>query len=79
MTVELGSALVFQEDEAIFVEAGRTEDAKLLRLRSNIPEEDMATVEALLAETIADKDAETAKAMEEKDKALDEKDKVIEA
>ena len=53
------------EAEAI-VEAGRTEDVKLLLLRSNLKEEDMATVEMLLAK----KDVEMAKAMEEKHKAI---------
>lgn len=67
------SEYVVAEDEAI-VEAGRTEDVRLLRLRSNKKEQDMATVEEIVAETIAEKD----KAMAEKDaqttKAVEEKD-----
>ena len=39
--------LLHVEDEAI-VDAGRTENAKLLLLRANLKEEDMAMVETLL-------------------------------
>ena len=59
------------EDEAI-VDAGRTEDVRLLRLRADLDEESMTTVEEIAAE----KD----EAMGERDQAMTkvaEKDKVI--